>query len=133
MWCGGLLEPGAAVSAVRERLTPQLVLVLRQALAGGGREWYGAEMAAVTGLPEATVYQMLARLEARGLVVSRREVRGERVPAPGMARRYWRLTDAGVGVARSVAAAAAGAGVDRTAPVPWPEPGGDAGVLEAVS
>jgi len=54
-------------------------------------------------------------------------------------RRYFRLTEAGVEAARSVAAAAvAGGGVDRTAPVPWPEPGSDANdnpndVLEAVS
>lgn len=123
----------------RERMTPQLVLVLRQALAGGGREWYGAEMAAITGLPEATVYQMLARLEGRGLVASRREVPGERTPAPGTLRRYFRLTEAGVGVARSAAAAALAArGPDRTAPAPWPESGSDRdedpnGVLEAVS
>ncbi|MFB4307018.1 PadR family transcriptional regulator [Actinomadura sp. GTD37] len=119
-------------------MTPQLQLVLRQALVDEGREWFGREMSLVTGLAEGTVYQMLARLEARGFVASRLEDRGERAPAPGSPRRYFRLTGRGVELARSAAAAAGGGGVDRTAPVPWPEPGSvdredPNGVLEAVS
>jgi len=102
-------------------MTPQLALVLRQA-AAAGREWYGREMAEVTGLPEGTIYPMLARLEKRGFIVGRWETRGERArKTGGPRRRYYRLTGAGQGAAQAAADAAAGRGVDRTAPAPWPD------------
>ncbi|OLT36763.1 hypothetical protein BJF79_30720 [Actinomadura sp. CNU-125] len=103
-------------------MTPQLALVLRQA-AAAGREWYGRELVEVTGLPDGTVYPILARMEQRGFIVSRWETSDERASERrgGACRRYYRVTGAGLGAAAAAAEAASGRGVDRTAPAPWPE------------
>jgi len=74
-------------------------LVLRALLEDPTRELYGIEIGAAAGLPSGTIHPILARLEGLGWVESRREdidTRAEGRPA----RRYYRLTAAGVQSAR---------------------------------
>ena len=81
------------------RMTIPTQLVLRALLEDPTRELYGIEIGAAAGLPSGTIPPILARLEGLGWVESRWEdidTRAEGRPA----RRYYRLTAAGVQSAR---------------------------------
>ena len=81
------------------RMTIPTQLVLRSLLEDPTRELYGIEIGAAAGLPSGTIHPILARLEGLGWVESRWEdidTRAEGRPA----RRYYRLTAAGVQSAR---------------------------------
>ncbi len=105
-------------------------LVLQAMTQGHG---YGFEIMGVTTLPSGSVYPLLRRLEARGLVRSRWEDE-ENAHAEGRpARRYYDTTEAGrvaLAVARERIAAqqrlfssASGeAGYDRASVLSWPAP-----------
>lgn len=80
-------------------------LVLRGLLEDPAREMYGVEIGAVAGLPSGTVHPILARLEGLRWLESRWEdVDTRAVGRP--ARRYYRLTSAGVEDARDALARA---------------------------
>lgn len=79
--------------------------VLRAFLEDPAQELYGVEVGAVARLPSGTVHPILARLEGLGWLESRWEdidTRAEGRPA----RRYYRLTTAGVEDARAALARA---------------------------
>lgn len=81
------------------RMTIPTQLVLEALLADPSRELYGVEVGDTAGLPSGTVHPILARLEGMGWTDSRWEdidPRTEGRPA----RRYYRLTPAGVDAAR---------------------------------
>ena len=81
------------------RMTIPTQLVLRALLEDPVQELYGVEIGAAAGLPSGTVHPILARLEGLRWVESRWEdidPRAEGRPA----RRYYRLTAAGVESAR---------------------------------
>ena len=81
------------------RMTIPTQLVLRALLEDPTRELYGVEVGAAAGLPSGTIHPILARLEGLRWVESRWEdidPRAEGRPA----RRYYRLTAAGVESAR---------------------------------
>ena len=87
------------------RMTIPTQLVLRALLEDPTRELYGVEIGAAAGLPSGTVHPILARLEGLRWVESRWEdidPRAEGRPA----RRYYRLTAAGVESARAALARA---------------------------
>jgi PadR family transcriptional regulator PadR len=86
------------------RLTLQVQLTLRVMLDGADRELYGLELVEATGLPPGTIYPIMARLEGAGWVTSRWEETGEE-PKGRPRRRYYRLTEDGLGQARSALAA----------------------------
>jgi PadR family transcriptional regulator, regulatory protein PadR len=67
--------------------------VLLQAVARGHA--YGFELMEVAALPSGTVYPLLRRLEARGLVRSRWEDSAEAIGAARPRRRYYQVTAAG--------------------------------------
>ena len=67
--------------------------LLLQALARGHA--YGFDLMDVTGLPSGTVYPLLRRLEARGLVRSRWEAAGAAHGEGRPRRRYYELTALG--------------------------------------
>lgn len=80
-------------------------LVLRALLEDPAQELYGVEIGGAAGLPSGTVHPILARLEGLGWLESRWEdidTRAEGRPA----RRYYRLTTAGVEQARAALARA---------------------------
>lgn len=77
--------------------------VLTALLEGVGSEHYGLSLASATGLPSGTLYPILARLEAAGLVTSRWEQVDESA-AGRPRRRYYRLTTAGSALAVPAAA-----------------------------
>lgn len=80
-------------------------LVLSTLLADPTREVYGLEIGQEVGLPSGTVHPILARLEGVGWVESRWEdVDPREMGRP--ARRYYRLTGAGVAAARQALAQA---------------------------
>ncbi|SNT60531.1 Transcriptional regulator PadR-like family protein [Streptosporangium subroseum] len=88
------------------RLTLQTLLVLRVLLDDLGEEHYGLELAAKTGLPNGSIYPILARLERAGWVDSDWEDINE--AAEGRRRRrYYRLTTRGALSAREALASAA--------------------------
>ena len=74
------------------RLTYPTTLVLH-ALGQGFR--HGFEILDVTGLPSGTVYPILRRLDAEGLVTSRWEKEGVARREQRPPRRYYELTAAG--------------------------------------
>jgi DNA-binding PadR family transcriptional regulator len=80
-------------------------LVLRALLEDPTQELYGVEIGAVAGLPSGTVHPILARLEGLRWVESRWEEIDTRA-AGRPARRYYRLTAAGVESARAALARA---------------------------
>ena len=87
------------------RMTIPTQLVLRALLEDPTRELYGVEIGSAAGLPSGTVHPILARLEGLRWLESRWEdidPRAEGRPA----RRYYRLTAAGVESARSALARA---------------------------
>jgi DNA-binding PadR family transcriptional regulator len=80
-------------------------LVLRALLEDPAREMYGVEIGAAAGLPSGTVHPILARLEGLRWLESRWEdIDSRAVGRP--ARRYYRLTAAGVESARAALARA---------------------------
>jgi PadR family transcriptional regulator PadR len=81
------------------RMTIPTQLVLRSLLADPTRELYGVEIGDQAGLPSGTVHPILARLEGVRWVESRWEDVDPRVEGRP-ARRYYRLTAAGVERAR---------------------------------
>jgi PadR family transcriptional regulator PadR len=106
--------------ATAPRMTKATQLVLRSLLADPTAELYGSEIGDVAGLMSGTVHPILARLEAAGWVESRWEdVDPQAAGRP--ARRYYRLTGAGVQSARTELARIPHAQPGRLAP--HPEPG----------
>ena len=79
--------------------------VLRALLADPSRELYGLEIGTAADLPSGTVHPILARLEGVGWLESRWEDVDPREQGRP-ARRYYRLTSAGVEAARQALAAA---------------------------
>src|ERR1700759_1532107 len=87
------------------RMTMPTQLVLRALLIDPEAELYGLEIGDAAGLASGTVHPILARLEAAGWLTSRWEdVDPAVVGRP--ARRYYRLTGAGVSEARDALARA---------------------------
>ena len=87
------------------RMTLPTQFVLRALLADPQAELYGVEIGEAAGLPSGTVHPILARLEGLRWVQSRWEdidPKAEGRPA----RRYYRLTAAGVQQARAALAEA---------------------------
>jgi PadR family transcriptional regulator PadR len=79
--------------------------VLRTLLADPQAELYGVEIGEAAGLPSGTVHPILARLEGLRWVQSRWEDIDPKVEGRP-ARRYYRLTAAGVQLARAALAEA---------------------------
>jgi PadR family transcriptional regulator, regulatory protein PadR len=77
------------------RMTLTAQLVLRALLADPGREMYGREVMQSASLASGTVYPILARLEAEGWLSGRDEVIDKRAEGRP-ARRYYKLTEAGI-------------------------------------
>lgn len=89
-------------------MTEQTRRVLAEFLKKPDDELYGLEVTTTTGLARGTVYPILERLEAEGLLTSRREgQRGQPGYVPrgqgGPPRRYYRLTSDGWTLARQEA------------------------------
>jgi PadR family transcriptional regulator len=78
----------------RRDASPQTLAVLRELLAEPERARHGYDLAHVTGLASGTLYPILIRLEARGLLEARWEI-GE-----GKPRHLYRLTADGRAYAR---------------------------------
>ena len=97
----------------RSRFSSQTLRVLA-ALCDRPAEWHhGYEMARATGLKSGTLYPILIRLSDRGLL----EAEWQDEPTPGRPRRHlYRLSAAGVAVAREARAAEAVAANARRAP-----------------
>ena len=88
------------------RLSHQSRIVLRVFLDSPSEEAYGYELAKAADLPSGTIYPILHRFEASGLVASRWEEIGGEVPRR---RRYYRLTGEGRRVGEAATAENAGA------------------------
>lgn len=88
--------------------TPQLEKVLRAFLDAPDDPRYGYELMLLTGLKSGTLYPMLARLEAKGVVEAGWQS-PEEVPAGRPPRRFYRLTSGGVATARQLVAEASSA------------------------
>jgi DNA-binding PadR family transcriptional regulator len=85
------------------RMTLTTLLVLRELLAEPGREVYGLQVRAATGICSGTLYPILGRLEEKGWTTSRWE--DIYPPAEGRPpRRYYRLTELGDREARAALA-----------------------------
>lgn len=82
------------------RMSLQTQAILAALLQDLTRQHYGLELAKAAGLPSGTIYPMLARLEREGWVESERE-NIDASAAGRRPRRYYRLTGAGVRVARA--------------------------------
>lgn len=93
------------MGAGRPRMTIPTQLVLRALLEDPSRELYGIEIGSAAGLPSGTVHPILARLEGLRWVESAWEQIDPHV-AKRPARRYYRLTAAGVEQARVALAGA---------------------------
>jgi PadR family transcriptional regulator PadR len=91
--------------------------VLRALLAEPTRECYGLEIGAEAGLPSGTIHPILARLEGVRWVESRWECIDPREQGRP-ARRYYRLTAAGVELARQALAGAYSGRPATTPPIP---------------
>ena len=87
------------------RMTIPTQLVLRVLLDDPTRELYGVELSDAAGLASGTVHPILARLEGLGWVESRWEVINPRTEGRP-ARRYYRVTQAGMDGARAALAKA---------------------------
>ena len=79
------------------RMTAPLERVLRVFLDDPVAPRYGYDLMKAAALPSGTLYPLLARLEARALVVSAWETPRQDGERP---RRYYRLTSEGIEVAR---------------------------------
>jgi PadR family transcriptional regulator PadR len=99
------------------KMTLQTKLVLQLALQDPGREWYGLQMMAATGLPAGTIYPIVARLERYGWLESRWEDPAEHEAAKRPRRRYYRFTPDGADRARVAMAPARRP--SPSAAVPW--------------
>lgn len=98
------------------RLTPSTTLVLQALLAG---HHHGFDIMEATGLASGTVYPILRRLDAEGLVRSHWEAAEVAQASQRPPRRYYELTAGGRAVAReAVARAAAAAAPARRATRP---------------
>ena len=93
------------MGAAGPRMTIPTQLVLRAMLEDPTRELYGLEIGVAAGLPSGTVHPILARLEGLSWLESRWEQIDASVEGRP-ARRYYRLTAAGVESARSALARA---------------------------
>lgn len=80
-------------------------LVLQVFVADADRDRYGSDIGAEAGLPSGTVHPILARLEGIGWLESRWEEIDPRLKGRP-ARRYYRLTGAGVQSAQAALARA---------------------------
>jgi len=87
------------------RMTLPTQFVLRALLADPQAELYGVEIGEAAGLPSGTVHPILARLEGLHWVQSRWEDIDPKLEGRP-ARRYYRLTAAGVQAARTALAEA---------------------------
>src|SRR5215467_15321880 len=103
------------------RMTLRTQFVLRALLADPQAELYGVEIGQAAGLPTGTVHPILARLEGLRWVQSRWEDIDPKIEGRP-ARRYYRLTAAGVQAARTALAEAyqskRRARIPRTVPEP---------------
>lgn len=89
--------------APQTRMTLPTALVLARLAAAAPGELYGRQIITMTGLHGGTIYPLLARLESRGLVESRREtINPAKEGRPP--RLFYRLTDAGKTEAQAHAA-----------------------------
>ena len=79
------------------RMTAPLERVFRVFLDDPAALRYGYDLMKAAGLPSGTLYTLLARLQARGLVVSAWETPQHDGERP---RRYYHLTGEGIEVAR---------------------------------
>jgi DNA-binding PadR family transcriptional regulator len=84
----------------RRKHSPQTRAVLAELATEPSRDRYGYELAQATRLASGTLYPILMRLEARGLLQARWEL-SDRRP-----RHVYRLTEAGLAAAAAVATAA---------------------------
>jgi len=97
------------------KLTGPLERVLRVLLDDTSAQRYGYDLMKAARLPSGTLYPMLARLQAEGLVTSEWESQPQ--DASGRPpRKYYQLTGEGIRVAR-LELAHASATAQRTAPV----------------
>ena len=87
------------------RMTQTAQAVLRTMLDEPGQDLYGLEICAATGLPSGTVHPILARFEALGWLDSSWEQVDPREQGRPR-RRYYRLNDKGIGLARDALARA---------------------------
>ncbi len=87
------------------RMTQTTQTVLRALLDDLGKDLYGLEICAATGLPSGTVHPILARFEALGWLDSSWEQVDPREQGRPR-RRYYRLNAAGAGLARDALARA---------------------------
>jgi PadR family transcriptional regulator len=78
-------------------MTAPLERVFRVFLDDPAAQRYGYDLMKAAGLPSGTLYPLLARLEARGLVASAWETPQQDGERP---RRYYRLTGDGIATAR---------------------------------
>ena len=83
------------------RMTAPLERVFRVFLDDPAAQRYGYDLMKAAGLPSGTLYPLLARLQARGLVASSWETPRQDGERP---RRYYHLTGEGIEVARLVLA-----------------------------
>ena len=79
------------------RMTAALERVFRVFLDDPAAQRYGYDLMKAAGLPSGTLYPLLARLQARGLVASAWETPRQDGERP---RRYYHLTGEGIEVAR---------------------------------
>lgn len=87
------------MSDVTPRMTLTTQAVLHALIDEPATERYGLELSAATGLPSGTVHPILARLESLGWVESAwEEIDTQKVGRPR--RRYYRITDRGLALAR---------------------------------
>ncbi len=84
------------------RTTPQTIKVLTALLDDPTRAHYGFELCSAAGLKSGTLYPILARLEAAGLLTSGWEA--DDVERAGPRRRYYRFSADGAQNARQVLA-----------------------------
>jgi DNA-binding PadR family transcriptional regulator len=83
------------------RLTHRALKLLHLLLQDVRREYAGAELMELTGIPSGNLYPLLLGLERRGLLQSRWEDLDPRASGRPR-RRYYRLTAAGVDLAQRV-------------------------------
>jgi PadR family transcriptional regulator PadR len=83
-------------------MTLTTLLILGRLTTAPGGELYGLQIVNMTGLRSGTVYPILARLEERGLVESRREMIDPKTEGRPR-RRFYQLTPAGTELARAYA------------------------------
>jgi DNA-binding PadR family transcriptional regulator len=83
------------------KLTHRALKLLHLLLQNVQKEYAGAELIGLTGIPSGRLYPLLLRFEERGLLQSRWEELDPRA-AGRPRRRYYRLTAAGVELAQQV-------------------------------